>query len=182
VTTYVALLRGVNVGGKSVGMASLRAGLAAMGLTDVRTYLQSGNVVFSAGETDPQALAAAIAERIAGGVGLDIGVLVLTAAELRDVAAANPFLVDGTAAVDERHLHATFLFESPLEGAFAGLDLPAAEGERAALAGRVIYLHLPHGYGRTKLSNGYFERKLRSAATTRNWRTVLALNGMVAGR
>ena len=181
-TTYVALLRGVNVGGKTVGMAPLRAGLEALGYGDVRTYLQSGNVIFSADKTDPEELAAAIRDRFSTDFAFGVGVLVLTAAELLEVAARNPFLADGAAGVDERSLHATFLFQRPDEGEFARLDLPAVEGERAVLVGRVAYLHLPYGYGRTKLSNAYFERKLRSAATTRNWRTVLALTDMVEGR
>jgi uncharacterized protein (DUF1697 family) len=81
----------------------------------------------------------------------------------------------------EGHLHATFLFQQPDGATFAQLELPAAPGERALLVGRVVYLHLPHGYGRTKLSNAYFERKL-GPATTRNWRTVSALVELSAGR
>ncbi len=118
----------------------------------------------------------------------------LTAAELAQVAAANPFLPAAGAgpaaragpeaenAADEKSLHATFLEEPAPEAAFAGLALPAQPGEQATIAagGRVIYLHLPHGYGRTKLNNGYFERRLGAAATTRNWRTVLALVEMSA--
>jgi uncharacterized protein (DUF1697 family) len=181
-TTYVALLRGANVGGRSVGMAPLRTGLEALGLTDVGTYLQSGNAVFGAEAADPRTFAAAIRDRIAADFGFDVGVLVLTAAEMREVAGANPFLADGAGPVDERHLYATFLFRHPSDTGLGRLDLPAVAGERAVLVGSVIYLLLPFGYGRTKLSNAYFERKIESAATTRNWRTVLALAGMAAGR
>ena len=179
--THVALLRGVNVGGTTVGMAPLRSGFEALGLAEVRTYLQSGNVVFAVEGGDPSVLAAVIRARVAADFGHEVGVLVLTSREVVDVAHGNPF-VAGDEAVDERHLHVTFLFERPSENEFVQLDLPAAEGERAVLAGRVVYLHLPSGYGRTKLTNAFFERKLGMRATTRDWRTVLALAGMVTAR
>jgi len=194
-TTFVALLRAVNVSGQNrVPMAELRASMAAAGYGDVRTYLQSGNIVFDAA-ADPDADAgagrqAAAAQELATAVhrlierkfGCDVRVLVLTAAELARVAVANPFLRAAGSGFDEKSLHATFLEEPASEADFAGLAIPAQPGERAKLAagGRVIYLHLPHGYGRTKLHNGYFERRLGAAATTRNWRTVLALAEMSA--
>ena len=99
-------------------------------------------------------------------------VLVLTAANLAHIATGNPFLADGA---DEKYLHVTLLFGPADADGFAGRDLPAQPGERAERAGPVIYLYLPHGYGRTKLNNAYFERALGTPATTRNWRTVLAL-------
>ena len=194
-TTFVALLRAVNVSGQNrVPMAELRASMAAAGYGDVRTYLQSGNIVFDAA-ADPDADAgagrqAAAAQELATAVhrlierkfGCDVRVLVLTAAELGRVAVANPFLRAAGSGFDEKSLHATFLEEPASEADFAGLAIPAQPGERAKLAagGRVIYLHRPHGYGRTKLPNGYFERRLGAAATTRNWRTVLALAEMSA--
>jgi len=129
-------------------------------------------------------------------------VRVLRAAEMARVVAANPFAAES--GVDEKALHATFILSAASEGDFgpateeafaavyrAGfekLGLPAAEGERAAFVGTpvlatpVIYLYLPHGYGRTKLNNAYFERALGAAATTRNWRTLRALAGLVAGQ
>jgi uncharacterized protein (DUF1697 family) len=93
---------------------------------------------------------------------------------MAEIAAANPFLETGA---DERSLHATFLFAPVLEADFATLTLPAQGNEQAGLdaSGRVVYLYLPHGYGRSKLSNAYFERALKTPATTRNWRTVVAL-------
>lgn len=172
-TTFVALLRAVNVSGQNkIPMAELRRALGGLGLTGVETYMQSGNVVFDAQGDDPAEHAAAIHGLIEREFGHDVRVLVLTAAELAQVAAGNPFLADRA---DEKFLHATFLDVPVPEAAFAGLDLPAQEGERAERAGAVIYLYLPHGYGRTKLNNAYFERALGTPATTRNWRTVLAL-------
>jgi uncharacterized protein (DUF1697 family) len=209
-SAYVALLRAVNVGGTKLPMADLRTLLEGLGLTNVRTYLQSGNAVFDAGDDagSPQDLANAIAMRIERDVGPRVGVLVLRAAALEAVVAANPFLaaegsVGADEAPDDQFLHATFLFgsggdadfgEAPetayskvYESAFGKLELPADEGEEAAFVGvppldePVIYLRLPHGYGRTKLNNAWFERKLGTAATTRNWRTVRALVELTGG-
>ena len=208
--TYVALLRAVNVGGTKLPMADLRALLEGLGLTDVRTYLQSGNAVFDARDDEPaSALATAIETRVERDLGPRVGVLVLPGESLADVAAANPFTggseagLSGESAAAESTLHATFLFGAHGEAdfgeateaaycavykaAFNKLELPAADGERAAFVGEpplatpVIYLELPHGYGRTKLNNALFERKLGTAATTRNWRTVLALAAMAGG-
>jgi uncharacterized protein (DUF1697 family) len=178
--TFVALLRAVNVSGQNkVPMAELRATMAAADYGDVQTYLQSGNVVFEAPGDDATLQAAAVRDLIEQAFGLDVRVLVLTATELARVVAANPFLP----AADVKHLHATFLDAPVSESAFGGLTLAAQPGEHAALAasGRVVYLQLPNGYGRTKLNNGYFERRLGAAATTRNWRTVLALAEMSKG-
>ena len=197
--SFIALLRAVNVGGTKLPMADLRALLEGLGLANVRTYLQSGNAVFDAGDnTEPaSALATAIEMRIERDLGPRVGVLVLPGESIADVAAANPFLDGGS---DTGILHATFLFGphgeadfgeasdaaycAVYKAAFSKLALPADEGEEAAfvgappLAAPVIYLKLPHGYGRTKLNNGWFERKLGTAATTRNWRTVQALAAM----
>jgi uncharacterized protein (DUF1697 family) len=199
-TTFVALLRAVNVSGRNkIPMADLRRALDGLGLSGVETYLQTGNVVFGAETDDPLEQAVVIHELIRREFGHDVRVLVLTAAELAQVAAANPFAAraaHASNAADEKWLHATFLSTPVQEVAFAGLDLPAQDDEEAILAvgvsasgqgdagpaGRVVYLNLPHGYGRTNLSNAYFERALGTPATTRNWRTVMALVAMSARR
>jgi uncharacterized protein (DUF1697 family) len=174
---FVALLRGINVSGhKQIAMAGLRASLQTAGLRDVRTYLQSGNVVFRADDQDAEALAAAVQARIAADFGHQVDVLVLSCAALAEVAVSNPFAVDP--GLDERWFHATFLLRPAIEDEFAGLHLPAGPGELAVLSGGVIFLYMPNGYGRSKLVNAYFERALHTTATTRNWKTVLALAGM----
>ena len=183
--TLVALLRAVNVSGqRRVPMADLRSSLEDLGLRCVRTYLQSGNVIFDAPEdlaagsderiaaSGSAAITAAIKARIARDFGHDVEVLVVPSRALLQIAAANPFV--GTPGVDERWLHVTFLFGPPA-GKARDLALPAADGEHAVIAGDVVYLLLPHGYGRTKLTNAYFEKAFGTAATTRNWRTVPAL-------
>ena len=171
-STFVALLRAVNVSGVKLTMAGLRDSLEGLGPTDVLTYVQSGNVVFDAAGDDPAAHSSAIKDAIARAFGLDVKVLVISAADLACIARANPFLDAGA---ELRTLHATFLFEPVTEEAFAALEPPAREGERFTFGEQVVYLHLPHGYGRSKLGNAYFERALRTPATTRNWRTVTAL-------
>jgi uncharacterized protein (DUF1697 family) len=178
-TTFVALLRAVNVGGQNrVPMAALRSSLAAAGLQDVRTYVQSGNVVFAAdGAAAKQA--ALVHDTITAEFGADVQVLALTAADLAQVAAKNPYAAGGAEA---RALHVTFLFAPVTAAGFAGLTLPARDGEQAQLGDdRVIYLHLPHGYGTSKLTNPWFERALKTPATTRNWRTVLTLHELATG-
>jgi len=209
-TTYVALLRAVNVGGRTLPMADVRRCLESLGLRHVRTYLQSGNVVFSAdgaaAEEDSvpatASLAAAIEVRIERDLGPRVAVLVLPGDGIAGVVAANPF--HSEPGVDAGSLHATFLFtpageddfgeanaaaySTVYEAAFRELQLPAVEGERAVfvgsppLAAPVVYLRLPHGYGRSKLTNAFFERKLGTGATTRNWRTVRTLAGLAAGQ
>ncbi len=199
--TYVALLRAVNVGGHApLAMADLRRCLEGLGLRDVRTHLQSGNVLFTADEAPPLEYATAIEVRVERDFGPRVGVRVLSAGELARVTASNPFAA--APSDDGRALHVTFLFSAASErdfgpaseaafgavhqAAFDKLELPAAEGEEAAFVGPpalmtpVVYLCLPQGYGRTKLNNAYFERALGAAATTRSWRTVRALADLAA--
>ena len=192
-------------GQNRIPMGDLRALLEGLGLLEVRTYLQSGNAVFDADPGSEQALATAIEVRIERDLGPRVGVLVLPADRLAAVVTANPFFgaqaavetAAGEEGAAESSLYATFLlgsggdadfgeaseaaYSAVYEAAFKKLELPAIEGEEAAFVGvpqlaePVVYLKLPHGYGRTKLNNAFFERKLGVAATTRNWRTVLAL-------
>jgi len=99
---------------------------------------------------------------------------------MRRIVTANPYL--GLPGVEEGWLHATFLFAEVPADALQSLSLPASAGERARLAGGVVFLCLPNGYGRSRLSNAYFERALGVRATTRNWRTVRALADLIPPR
>mgnify|MGYP001609301990 CR=1 FL=1 len=173
-TIYIALLRGINVSGhNAIRMPELQDSFSGLGFSDIRTCLQSGNVVFRADKSDEVKLAALIAARIKQDFGHAVSVLVISAKELEHVINSNPW--GPKAGGDEKLFHSTFLFESVSAGSFQALKLPAAAGERAVLVGRAVLLHCPHGYGKTKLNNSYFERALGVSATTRNWRTVLAL-------
>jgi uncharacterized protein (DUF1697 family) len=178
-TRYVALLRGVNVGGGTrIGMADLRRLFAELGHTDVTTYLQSGNVAFTGAGDEPTHLAGEIERRIAADLGLDVHVLLRTGADLDAVVAGNPFLDRET---DLTKLLVTFLAAPPTPDLAGQVAAPAGETAEFRLAGQEVYLHCPDGYGRTKLNNAFFERRLAVAATTRNWKTVTALHGLLTG-
>ncbi|MFJ4953565.1 DUF1697 domain-containing protein [Streptomyces sp. NPDC088760] len=191
-TTYIALLRGINVGGSArIAMKDLRALFAGMGFEDVRTYLQSGNVVFRApiatasapalaapGTQRPADLAASIEKRIADDLGVPCTVLLRTGDSLARTLAANPYLGRED---DPAKLHVTFLAQEPTAEQAARLGVPAGETAVFTLVGDEIHLHVPDGYGRTKLNNTFIERHLGMRATTRNWRTVTALHELATG-
>ncbi len=176
---WIALLRGINIlGRKQVRMDELKRSCESAGLEDVRTYLQSGNVVFRArGRPTPDALAARISALIARDFGHEVKTLVLPDRALGDLARSNPLRRRHPG--EDNLFHVTFLAAPVPRARFAALELPRQPGEEALLAGRrTVLLYCPHGYGRTKLNNTYFEKKLGVSATTRNWRTVLALREM----
>jgi uncharacterized protein (DUF1697 family) len=178
-TTYVALLRGINVGGRTrVRMDDLRRLFLGLRHADVHSYLQSGNVIFRSAAEDPPRLAGEIERRIARDLGVTITVLLRTADDLAHVVANNPFL---RRVADPATLHVTFLADAPDRDRAARLETPGGQPDELALAGREVYLQCPNGYGRTKLSNAYIERRLGVAATTRNWRTVTTLRDLASG-
>ena len=168
-TTLIALLRGVNVGGTGkIPMGELRSALSSLGLEDVATYIQSGNVFFRAtGEAAD--IAAAIEKQIVDVFGLTTTVLVRTPAELRKIAAGNPFL---ERQADLSRLHVAFLDAAPSAAAVAGLDPERSPPDEFAVRGREIYLHYPNGSGRSKLTLDYLERRLGARGTVRNCKTV----------
>ncbi|WP_318200921.1 DUF1697 domain-containing protein [Streptomyces sp. SCL15-4] len=178
-TKRIALLRGVNVGGRTrITMADLRALLAGMGFEAVRTHLQSGNAVFDApGPWAPDEEAARIERRIADDLGVSVTVLLRSAGSLARTLAASPYLGQED---DPARLYVTFLARQPTAEQAARLAVPAGESAVFTLAGDEVHLHVPDGYGRTKLDNAFFERRLGIPATTRNWRTVNALYKLAA--
>ena len=178
-TTYVALLRGINVGGRTrVGMDDLRRLFVALGHADVKSYVQSGNVLFSSPVEESSRLIGDIERRIARDLGVTVTVLLRTKDDLARVVANNPFVSRET---DPAKLHVTFLADAPDHERVARLDTPSGGPDEFSLAGREVYLHCPHGYGRTKLNNAYLERRLGVAATTRNWNTVTKLCDLASG-
>lgn len=171
----IVLLRGINVGGRNrLRMAELVEILEGLGLEDVRTYIQSGNVVARSSEPPSSTLAAAIGGTIERSHGFRPRVLVLAADELEAAIASNPF-PEGESRPKE--LHFFFLTSSPTEPHLDSLDEVKADTERFHLADRVLYLHAPEGIGRSKLAANV-ERILGVAATARNWRTVQKLREM----
>ena len=168
--TYVALLRGVNLGSRNkVSMADLRALFAALGAEEVTTYVQSGNVVFRTKQRPEPVLRKAIEQRISHDLGLDVAVLLRTKTQLRRVHSGIPFAARGH---EPTKLHVTFLADTPARTRARALQATPAGSDELRVVGREVYLYLPHGYGRTKLGNAYFEKELGVTATTRNWRTV----------
>ncbi len=152
-------------------MAELAEALRGLGFGAVTTYLQSGNAVFSA-TGRPERVAGSVEACLAERFGLGVPVLVRTQPEMEDLVEANPFLAEGA---DPASLHVTFLAEEPGPAARSLEPPPGAGRDRFVCAGREVFVHCPGGYGRTKLDNSFFERRLGTAATTRNWRTVTAL-------
>jgi uncharacterized protein (DUF1697 family) len=170
--TYAALLRGINLGShKRVAMADLRELVEDLGCADVRTYVQSGNVVLRSDLGAPK-LAQAIEKAIERRLGHDITVVIRTERQLRDLVAANPFI---RRKAREKTLYATFLAEKPARERVRKLGERDFAPEQWEIVGDDICLFFPNGYGRVKLNNAMFERQLGVPATTRNWRTVTAL-------
>ncbi len=169
----VGLLRGVNLGpSRRLRMADLRAVVESLGHTDVETYLQSGNVVFTPGGSGD--LGAAISAALREAVGLDAGIVTKTGAEMARIVAANPYDRD-----DPTKVVVTFLAATGDAAPIDDLDLDAFAPEGLTVHGTEIYLDLPFGQARSPLLTELGKRKVFGAvATSRNWRTVLALAEM----
>jgi uncharacterized protein (DUF1697 family) len=179
VPAYIAMLRGINVGGqKIIRMEQLRESCAALGFKNVETYVQSGNIVFLAMKEPPSTLSKRISEAIRHDFGFPVPALVKTSKEMEDVIESNPFLKEK--GIDASKLHVTFLSNAPSKNALKRLETLPAQSDRFHAGRREIYLYCPDGYGRTKLSNTAFEKALAVEATTRNWKTVNTLLEMAA--
>jgi uncharacterized protein (DUF1697 family) len=173
VPTYIALLRGINVGGHNkVSMSALRALHESLGHTDVTTYIQSGNVVFNS--TKP-VTSASLERAIEKEFGIDITVVLRTRAEMKRVVGANPF-----ADADLKTVHVGFMASKPAAAAVRGLDADQFAPEEFAIKGTHLYLRLPNGMGRTKLP-AYLDRNLKVPTTVRNWTTVGKLLELAGG-
>jgi len=175
--TYIALLRGINVSGqKKIKMAELRAHLADWGFSEVQTYIQSGNIIVKDAEKDLLKIAERIREGIQNVYGFDVPVMVLIPKDIDQVLAHNPFLPDH----DPKRLYVTFLGGTPSSMLLEQLAQKDYSPEAYALIHKHIYFFSPSGYGRAKMNNNFFEKKLKVNATTRNWRTVNKLKEMCA--
>jgi len=173
--TYVALLRGVNVGGKNkLPMKDLVEIFAAAGCSGVRNYIQSGNVIFQANAALAKKIPALVAAEIETRFGFQTRLVLRTAAELRHVIENNPFLSKG-----EELLSVMFLASSPEAGGIAKLDPDRSPSDSFAVHGDIIFMHTPTGLAKTKLTNAYFDSKLQTFSTGRNWKTVLKLLEMM---
>jgi uncharacterized protein (DUF1697 family) len=178
--SYISMLRGINVSGqKMIRMLELKAIYESLGFSQVETYVQSGNVVFNCAEQDRASLAALIAAQIERSFGFAVAVFMRDTAEFQRISESNPFVKRNE---DPAKLHVTFLQQPPTETDLRQLEIPKGETDELFVGPREIFLFCPNGYGRTKLSNNFFERKLKSPATTRNWKTVNTLLDLVKSR
>lgn len=175
-STYIALFRGINVGGRNIlPMRELVSDLESLDCEDVRTYIQSGNAVFRYSRKSAASLGAKIAKKIEDRHGFRPQVVILDARQLHKAIASNPF-PDGEA--DPKTLHLFFLASPPPAQKLSALNKAKSSTERIHLAGQVFYLHAPDGIGRSKLA-AKIEKLLGVPATARNWRTVVKLAEMV---
>jgi uncharacterized protein (DUF1697 family) len=176
--THLALLRGVNVGGRNkLAMKELAGIFREFGCHDVSTFIQSGNVIFGAAPEVASTVAAQVAARIADRFGYRTPVILRTAGELAAAVAANPFVGSGCS---EDELHVYFLAGPPAPSRVARLDPDRSPPDRFEVRGREVYLRLPAGMARTKLTNAYFDAQLATTSTGRNWRTTARLLELMA--
>jgi uncharacterized protein (DUF1697 family) len=176
-TTYLALLRGINLGPKNkIAMADLSQVFSEAGCSDVRTYIQSGNVIFTAAPELSARLPDLITAQIQKRFGHKVPVMLRTIGEMRAVVRSNPFLKEGAA---EDTLHVMFLADLPRPGAANSLDPDRSPPDRFIVRGKEVYLLFPQGFARNKLTGSYFDSKLATIGTVRTWRTVIKLVGLM---
>lgn len=172
--TYISLLRGINVGGHNpIKMEALRQMYAKLGYTCVQSYIQSGNVIFNTTETDILSLEETISAKINEAFGFKAHVLVITVDELENALKNNPYRNDSLK--DPTKIYLTFLSKIPDKSQLDIIQPTLYAPDEFSLFAKVIYNYCPNGYGSTKLTNTFFEKKLKLNATNRNLRTVTDL-------
>jgi uncharacterized protein (DUF1697 family) len=170
---YIALIRGINVGGKSMPMEALRALLLKLGYSDAKTYIQSGNAVFTAPGKDGRKIASSIEAAIAKAFGYEAAVIVRGLEEWRALLKANPYAKRKLA--EGERLFITFLEEPPAKAAAAKLEAVQDPKDEVKVRGSEAYLLVRGSYGESNLSNAFVEKQLGVRATTRNMPTALKL-------
>lgn len=175
--TYIALLRGINVSGqKKILMADLKSMFEDLGYSSVVTYIQSGNVIFKDEEIDSKVVSTVIKKEILKKFSFDVPVFVLTREDLVGIYVNNPY-VDRikTEEIEEKKMYFTLLSTLPNSDGVQEISSNSYEPEEFKITDKVVYFYAANGYGRTKLNNNFFEKKLKSVATTRNLKTVIKL-------
>ncbi|GAB3313611.1 DUF1697 domain-containing protein [Larkinella ripae] len=176
--TYLAMLRGINVSGqKKISMAELKSLFESLDFEQVKTYIQSGHVLFKQEVMNHEEQAKRIEKKIAEQYGFAVPVIVRSQEELAEAIDKNPFLNEPGVELDK--LHVTFLTDAPSPANYDKIKDVSFGSDRFRLAGKNVYVYCPGGYGVTKLSNAFFETKLKETATTRNWKTVNELLRMM---
>ncbi len=170
----IVILRGINVGGKrKILMADLKILMQNLGYENIQTYIQSGNLIFTTEEkTQDKELAGNIETAILNEYNFEVPVIVLSKEEIENAIANNPFY---TAGADINKLHLTFLSEEPLDINQKIIESNDYAPDYFQIIGRKVFIYCDGSYHKSKLTNDYFEKKLKVKATTRNWKTVLKL-------
>ena len=169
--TWISILRGINVAGRNpIKMNALREIFIQLGFSDVQSYIQSGNLIFKSDVTDSESIEKAISEQILKTFGFVVPVLVMQREELRNTIKNNPYLNDSSK--DPAYLHITFLSVQPDKEFIDKISSGNYKPDEYYFGEKAIYLYCPIGYGNTKLSNTFFEKKLKITATTRNLKTA----------
>ena len=177
-TTFMSLFRGINVGGNhQIRMDELKVLHESLGLRDVATYIQSGNVVFTSDDADPAQLSRQIEDGFAQKFGFHVNVMVRTSAELRDIIENNPF--QDQPMKESKWVVVMFLATRPDSGAQEDLQKTYSGPEELRMIGQEVYIYYPNGIGRSKLTNTFLEKKLKTAGTGRNWNTILQLQKLI---
>lgn len=170
-TTYVSILRGINVSGyRMIKMDALKDLCAKLGFRNIHTYIQSGNIVFQYDKTNTTEISNIIKTAIKQTFGFDVPVITLTVDDLDKIIKNNPFLKDNSYNLD--YLHITFLSDKPSSENFEAINHGEYKNDQLELIDTSVYLYCPDGYGKSKLTNSFFENKLKLIATTRNWKTA----------
>ena len=165
------MLRGINVSGqKKIKMDDLRAVYESLHFDDVRTYIQSGNVIFKCSFSNIIELTNTIEKKLEAVFGFSVSVIIRTKDEIKKVLESNPFLKNGKH--DITKLYVTLLSATPSPADVDSIHQITFEPEKAIVGEREVYLFCPNGYGKSKITNSFLEKKLGVYATTRNWRTV----------
>lgn len=169
---YLSLLRGINVSGqKKILMKDLKTLYEETGFKNVQTYIQSGNVIFET--TASKNLITKIEHQIVKKYTFEVSVIIKTAVELEDIIRKNPFAKNKN--IDPARIYITFLAEHPKAEFISQLNEINYEPEKFIIVEKTIYVYCPNGYGKTVFNNNFIENKLKTIATTRNWKTVNAL-------
>ena len=179
-TTFVSLFRGINVGGhQSVRMDALKELHESLGLLAVETYIQSGNVVFTSDDVDVTQIQKDIEDGFAQKFGFQVKVMVRNADEFNVMIGNNPF--QNQPMKESKWVVAMFLATQPMSTALEDIQKTYTGPEELHIIGQEVYIYYPEGIGRSKLTNTFLEKKLKTTGTARNWNTVLRLQKMLQG-
>jgi uncharacterized protein (DUF1697 family) len=172
---YISMLRGINVSGqKKVKMNDLKTLYESLKFANVKTYIQSGNVIFESSIFDVDKIKQIIEQKVEETFGYSVSVIIRTDKEFENIVKGNPF-IDHKSAEEDTTFLVTFLSDAPPISIVKIVKQFVNKPEALEIRGKEIYLHCPNGYGKSKLSNNFIERKLNVTATTRNWKTVKKL-------